>query len=127
MAGYDPKRPRPDAGGDEPAPVEALLDPEPSDRPEPTDRPDQDVEGAADPDVIAPVPASVSEPVDAPGEAEPVDRHLRAVAASDSTVPVADRPPEPAANRAVAFVGIGVGAAAVTALLLLLLLRRRRR
>lgn len=26
MAGYDPKRPRPSAGGDDPAPVEALID-----------------------------------------------------------------------------------------------------
>ena len=30
MAAYDPKRPRPRADGEEPAPVEALLDPDPA-------------------------------------------------------------------------------------------------
>lgn len=152
MAGYDPKRPRPAADGDEPAPVEALLDPEatpleeaapasgPEAAPEPEVSPASDPAAAADPVTEAPVDAApddvsvppVSEPepsphlevVSATGSPTPAERHLRPVPNGASEVPVVDRPAEPTANRAVALV-VAVGAAA--AVVLFVVIRRRRR
>jgi len=98
MTGYDPKRPRLVTGDDEPAPVEAMLEPEVPEPPAPTDAP------------VEPAP----------------ERHLRPVPAGSSDVPVAGRPAEPTANRAVvAVVATVAGAAALLALIVLL--RRRRR
>lgn len=77
MAAYDPKRPRPSAStpADDPAPVEALLDPtgpapieEPAEAPESVDAPtgsSVDAEAAAE--------ATQDRPVDVPSADEPTD------------------------------------------------------
>lgn len=75
MAAYDPKRPRPSAStpADDPAPVEALLDPtgpapieEPAEAPESVDTPTgSSVEAAAE--------ATQDRPVDVPSADEPTD------------------------------------------------------
>ena len=138
MAAYDPKRPRPRADGEEPAPVEALLDPDPAEPvavaepaevryvveledPDPAPDDAAPVEPAADS-----AAGAVDEPAGAGTTSTPsaTDRPDLRLAGSD--VPVAEPPPEPTANRAVVVVG-AVGAGLLTLLVLLLLLRRRRR
>jgi hypothetical protein len=104
MAAYDPKRPRPSTHDEEePAPVEALLDPEPE---------------------LAVEPEAAAEP-----EAVEVDLRVPSSNGSGpkvaSEVPVAAAPEEGTANRAV--VAAALGAAGLVALLVAILLRRRRR
>jgi LPXTG-motif cell wall-anchored protein len=102
MAGYDPKRPRPVVDRDEPAPVEALIEP-----------------AGAPPEVVVPPAPRVVEPA-APTVVEPAERPFPPTL---SDTPIAPAPPEGTANRAVMFVMAG---AAAVSLLALLVLRRRR-
>lgn len=125
MAAYDPKRPRPSTGSsEEPAPVDALLDPSPStgstqavriDEPPPAD-------GSG----------SAGEPESAGKETVEVD--LRDPSSNGPTnpnhvvgpeVPVAAAPDEGTANRAVMIAALT--AAGVFALIVAILLLRRRR
>lgn len=76
MAGYDPKRPRPVADGDEPAPVDALLDPVPDDVDAGDQVPDAPDPEAANLSAVGPEdgglldrPQAESEPTE-PGSAE---------------------------------------------------------
>lgn len=123
MAPYDPKRPRPSAGEtEEPAPVEAMLSPEPVQL------------ETAPPEPASPEPVS-AEPVSpgnsgTPDEAE-VEVDLRVVASNGSAskapreVPVAPAPEQGTANRA--LLAAAAGSAAVLALVVAVLWRRRRR
>ncbi len=152
MAAYDPKRPRPSASTptDDPAPVEALLDPA---TPAPTESPEARVEpadaaGSADaagptesdaapdavaPDAVAPEGTSpeVTVPDAAPVETEPDPTPGIALNGSSGTaprtsseVPVAPAPRTGTANRAVL---IAAAVSSVVALLVIVLLARRRR
>lgn len=151
MAGYDPKRPRPAAGDDDPPPVEALLDPAPPDGPEVL--PATPEPAAAEPSSVEPAAAEPSAPVEPSADASPVDvsgsagpgapvgrddpavrrddpapappRHLRPVPDGGSDVPVAERPAEATANRAVVLVGV-LGTAAVAVAVAVVVMRRRR-
>ena len=114
MAGYDPKRPRPSAPADEPAPVEALMDPA-----EPAEPPD------------------ATEPAEATGRAEPSGREPTAPAPGPSTrhgsgpnAPSANGPGPissvPATTRSGLPTGVIVASVVGVVLILVLLLRRRR-
>lgn len=126
MADYDPKRPRPRADDDEPAPVEALIaadappvaqvgDPGSSD----DSGADADVADADEADADEAGPVVDLRP--SPG----VERHLHPVPNGSSEVPVADRPVEPTTNRAVALVAL-LGAVAVGVAVVVVVRRRRR-
>ncbi len=142
MAAYDPKRPRPSAStpADDPAPVEALLDPAPAD-PAPADPTPAPVEPARD----EPAPAEAASPEAGPLETEPEDEAAPAAETSaepavtsgialngssgaasrtPSDVPVAPAPQTGTANRAVV---IAAAVSAIVALLVVVLLARRRR
>ena len=97
MAAYDPKRPRPAELRDDPAPVDALLEPT---APAPTPAPE--VLPEPEPTVVA-VPAS----------------------ANGTEVPVAPAPEVGTANRAVLYAALGLGA--LVTVVLLVLRRRSRR
>lgn len=105
MAAYDPKRPRPAQLSDDPAPVDALLEPT-----APTSTPA--TERAAD------VPAPDAPPVVVTAGA---DR----ASANGADVPVAPAPEVGTANRAVLYAALGVGS--LVAVVLVLLRRRARR
>ncbi len=118
MASYDPKRPRPGAGEpEEPAPVEALLSPEP---------------------LQSSGPLESGEPSDQPAlheerGADDVEVDLRTVVANGSgprvarDVPVAPAPEQGTANRALLTAAAVAGAAALMLVVATLLRRRRRR
>jgi len=107
MTAYDPKRPRPSRPADEPAPVEALLEPAPSTEPE-----------------DATEPAAAAESQTTAGSRNGSGPAARpAVPAQE--VPVAPAPEVGTTNRAVLYASIGV-AALVTALLVVLRRRARR-
>jgi cytoskeletal protein RodZ len=95
MAAYDPKRPRPAELSDDPAPVDALLEP------------------TAVPAAPAVAPAAAPEPVD-----------TGRVAHAAAEVPVAPAPEVGTTNRAVLFAAAGVSAV-VVAVLVVLRLRSR--
>ena len=99
MAAYDPKRPRPAHSSDEPAPVDALLEPA----------------GAAEP-AAATVPEESSS-----RNGSTRGRHGGSV----QEVPVAPAPEVGTTNRAVLYASIGV-AAVVAAVLVVLRIRSRR-
>jgi hypothetical protein len=113
MAAYDPKRPRPSGGGsEEPAPVDALLDPSP---------------GTGSTETV-----KVDDP--APADSEAIEVDLRDAASHGapspeqvvgSDVPVAAAPDEGTANRAVMVAALT--AAGLLALVVAVLLLRRRR
>lgn len=133
MAPYDPKRPRPSAGEtEEPAPVEAMLSPEPVQLETAPPEPASPEPVSAEP--VSPEPVS-AEPVSpgnsgTPDEAE-VEVDLRVVASNGSAskapreVPVAPAPEQGTANRA--LLAAAAGSAAVLALVVAVLWRRRRR
>lgn len=149
MSAYDPKRPRPQSNeAEEPAPVEALLEPDQADLDEEADEvlsetvieevtvDDETGDVTVETTVIEEVVTEdgvmvVSETVieELPGAAVEVD--LRDALPNGSSprpgseVPVAAAPDEGTANRAVLIAGLS--AAAVLGVLLAILLRRRRR
>lgn len=96
MATYDPKRPRPAQSEDEPAPVEALLEPQ-------ADTP----------------------PVTTNGSADPARSPQRVPAPHVTEVPVAPAPEVGTTNRAVLYAALGV-AGLLSALVVVLRLRSRR-
>lgn len=100
MAGYDPKRPRPAAGGDDPAPVEALID-------------------LADHKSSDEPPAPRQPPVAAGAVASPSAPAQQRPLSSEVTSP--DQVPRPAGRLVLAGV-----LAACTAVLVIVVLRRRR-
>lgn len=105
MAAYDPKRPRPAELRDDPAPVDALLEPM---APAPTPAPE-----------VAPTPAPEVLP-----EPEPTVVAVPA-SANGTEVPVAPAPEVGTANRAVLYAALGLGA--LVTVVLLVLRRRSRR
>jgi hypothetical protein len=149
MPAYDPKRPRPQSGdAEEPAPVEALLDPEDLGPGEGVDEvvaemvieevtvDEESGDVTVETTVIDEVVTSdgvvmVSETIveELPGAALEVD--LRDTGSNGSSpkpgseVPVAAAPEEGTANRAVLIAGLS--AAGLLAVVLAILLRRRRR
>ena len=108
MAGYDPKRPRPStAAEDDPAPVEALLEP---------------TEVVED---VAEQPSADADVVDGAVEVDLREASTNGSSRSTHEVPVAPAPEEGTANRAVlvaAFSGV-----ALVVVVLGLWFRRRRR
>lgn len=103
MAGYDPKRPRPAAGSDEPAPVEALIDL--ADHKSPDDPPSQDLPSSGS---TAPVETP-------PGSAIPAPQPVSSDVA----------PEDHAAGRRSSLIVAGVLAACAVILLVVALRRRR--
>lgn len=107
MAAYDPKRPRPAELRDEPAPVDALLEP-----------------AAPTPPAAPATPESP--PLSAsPSVTDPPAVEVIGSGPNGTEVPVAPAPEVGTANRAVLYAALGVGA--VAAVVLLLLRRRSRR
>jgi hypothetical protein len=111
MAAYDPKRPRPSRPADEPAPVEALLEP-------------------AAPTAPTPTPTTSAAPTsDAESRSTAGSRNGSGPAArptsSSQEVPVAPAPEVGTTNRAVLYASLSV-AALVATLLVVLRLRARR-
>lgn len=111
MAGYDPKRPRPGAGDDEPAPVEALLPPAPETADKVADEVADEVVAGSD-HVVGSNGASANGSSVNGTAPRPV-----------SDVPVAPAPEEGTANRAV--LAAVLGGLAVVAVLVAVLRRRR--
>lgn len=114
MAGYDPKRPRPAAGRDEPAPVEALIDL--ADHKSPDEPPRRGLTSSDGTASGEPVPSSQVPPVQPEaGRPVPAPRHVSSeVAAGNRTM-----------GRTSRLVVAGV-LAACAAVLLVVALRRRK-
>jgi hypothetical protein len=96
---YDPKRPRPRADADEPAPVEALLDPQ--EVPVASEAPEDAKVSDADPTATDPTAPEPTAP-----EPEPTDTAVTEPAASEPTVIEPDEAPgEPDVAEPAAVLG----------------------
>ncbi len=127
MAKYDPKRPRPTLGDDDPAPVDTLIDVAPDDV-EPVAVEDQQVHPEVQDDTQADAGQATKPSAESSAESSTESTAESTADGSDphvSDVPVIPPPVEGTANRAV-LAAVSTGVTLIVAIAVILRLRRRR-